>query len=427
MEKIIYRTDRPVPRTIKIGIIGAGVTGLSVARKLSPHFATEILEAKNECGGIARTRTIDGIAYHTVGGHCFNSKYPEVLNFVFGEVLAEKHWKKVTRQSAIRFHNHEIPYPIEFSIRQIAGFDRDLAIRMTADFLNANDNGIYANLDEWFRKKFGHTLAEEYFIPYNRKIWNRDPAEMSAEWVADKLPIPDRHSFFDGLTGSVKDSMPHAEFYYPLTNNQNTFTDALAEGLNITYDYEVNHIRYEEATGKWKINQEKTFDLLISTMPLDILPHRIEGAPESVRKAASRLKYNRISNILWKSRLTGKTWTYLPENGLPFHRYIHIGSYFTPAAGYTITEAVGTRTDEELVTAGRKDPFLLEPIASHVSDHAYVVFDENYYPAVNLIQNYLQQIGLYSIGRFGEWQYYNMDVCIKRSLEFARQLIAQAE
>ncbi len=102
----------------KIGILGAGVTGLSAARFLQKKgFCVEILESKSVCGGIARTRDVNGVAYHVVGGHCFNSKYPEIMDFVFNEVLPKDQWNLIQRISKIKMLGSEYLYPIEFSVK----------------------------------------------------------------------------------------------------------------------------------------------------------------------------------------------------------------------------------------------------------------------------------------------------------------------
>ena len=74
------------------------------------------------------------------------------------------------------------------------------------------------------------------------------------------------------------------------------------------------------------------------------------------------------------------------------------------------------------MACGRKDPFLVRPLDYHISDHAYVVFDENRESSVSHIQKYLESIGLYSIGRFGQWEYFNMDVCMKQCLNLYENL-----
>jgi protoporphyrinogen oxidase len=216
--------------------------------------------------------------------------------------------------------------------------------------------------------------------------------------------------------------MPHAEFYYPLSNNQNTFIDALANGLNIIPNYTVNSIRRDEKQNQWIINHEKCYDLLISTLPLKELPFLIENTPDSIKSAGEKLKYNKISNVLWKNRLTDKSWTYIPEKDSLFHRYIHIGAYLNPLLPYSISEVIGEHTWDEMKKSGENDSFLLEALDHHISSYAYVVFDENYQKCTTLIKDYLREKQFHSLGRFGEWQYYNMDVCIKKAMELKKTI-----
>lgn len=407
---------------MKIGILGAGVTGLSVARFLKDYFDVEVLERNIVCGGIARTRDVNGIAYHVVGGHCFNSKYPEVLDFVFNKVLPKQEWNEIKRVSKICISGKEYLYPIEFSVKQIYRDNPALGIKIAGDFLSSEDDGTYDNLEEWFFKKFGKTLAELYFIPYNKKIWGMDPQNMSPSWVKEKLPIPDKYSFFEALVSEKVDNMPHAHFYYPKSNNQNTFIEALAEGCSIRYGVNVHSLKLNSKNNRWIVNNAFEYDIIINTLPIDVLPLFIEGVSEKVINASKLLKYNSITNILWKTPRTNKTWTYLPESKYPYHRYIHIGSYHNPSDGYTISECVGNRNYDDLLERTH-DPFLMEPLSYNKSEHAYVVFDANYSKTVPYILEYLSNIGIYSIGRFGEWQYYNMDVCIKRSMELAQLIV----
>lgn len=402
---------------MKIGILGAGVSGLSVGKLLAEKFDVEILERASNYGGIARTRSVDGVSYHVTGGHCFNSKFTEVLDFVFDHVMALDKWHMVERDAIIRFGGHEISYPIEFAIKEIFKFNKALAIDIIRDFFNSNDDSFYPNLDIWFRKKFGDTLSEQYFLPYNTKIWNMHPSKMDPSWVRDKLPIPDAESFVNGLINNAKDLMPHSCFYYPNSNDQNSFLDCLAEKLNITLNFDIEDIDYNPQSKKWIVNGCKHYDLLITTLPLNIFPRKLKFCPQHIIEAASKLAYNKVTTVLWKTRPTKRTWTYLPSSDTIFHRYIHIGSFFSPHSNYTITEAVGSRSYKEMIDCGMLDDFLLEPLDYHVSDHAYVVYNESYFENKSLILNYLSSVGIYSVGRFAEWDYYNMDVCIKQALE----------
>lgn len=406
----------------KIVILGAGVTGLSLGRLLKGKAEVLILERENYPGGIAKTKTINGATYHTVGGHCFNSKYPEVMDFIFS-LLPQSSWHKTQRLSRINFGQYEVNYPVEFSIKEIYDKDPEFAYKATVDFINAFDSERYSNLADWFVQKFGRELCEKYFLPYNTKIWGRNPEDMDYKWVQDKLPIPNKRAFFNALMRPISDSMPHASFYYPNTNNQLSLIDALSKDLNILTSTPVTTIH--KAGEKWIINDEIDADFIVSTIPLNMLPTYIKGIPEYILEQASLLRYNKVSNVFWESHLTNKTWTYQPSPDTIFHRYIHIGSFFKPAQGYTITECVGEHSFEEMVENGQKDPFLIKPLDYNVSEHAYVVFDENRDKAVTEVSNYLDTIGIRSIGRFGRWEYYNMDICILDSMRTADEIIKE--
>ena len=404
-----------------IGVIGGGVSGLAVARLLKQRgMKTQILEKNDYYGGIARTRDVDGSAYHLIGGHCFNSKFPEVLDFVFEEVMSADRWNKIERKADIYFRKQFVKYPIEFSMKEIFQIDPSMAERFVVDFFKSNDYAESRNLKEWFVNSFGKSLAEEYFIPYNEKIWGMPLEEMSPEWVRTKLPMPDKNQFLKGLFSEASDSMPHSTFYYPKSNNQNEFIECLSKGLDIIVNYEVLKIR---ACGDgWMVNDDKYYDHIINTMPLNEILSRLDGVPESVSEAARALRYNRITTMLWKRKPLKSTWTYFPEPSTPFHRHIHIGNFFKPSQDLTITEALGELSYKEMVEAGREIDYLLEPLDYNVSKHAYVVFDKKYAESRERIINFLENIGVYTLGRFGEWEYYNMDVCIKSAIDLSMRV-----
>lgn len=401
----------------KIGIVGAGISGLSLGKMLKENFDIEILEKETTVGGIARTSHVGDITYHKVGGHCFNSHNQKIMDFIFNKILAITKWHKVIRDAKINLNGNFISYPIEFSIKEIAKFDKRLAYNITKDFLGSSNNKDVSNLADWFVTNFGKTLADIYFIPYNNKIWQMNPKKMSYLWVKGKLPIPNKEEFFESLIEEKKDQMPHNTFYYPNSNDQNNLIEALASDLNIKKCFEV--VSIAKNGDKWIINDALEYDFVVSTMPLNLLPKIIKKVPFEIIEEARKLKYNRITNVLWETKPIKFTWSYFPSLDTIFHRHIHIGNFFNPKKNYTITESMGVHSFEEMVLYGKKFDYLLKPLDYHVSDHAYVVYDHNYKFATTKINNYLHEIGLYSIGRFGEWKYYNMDACMESAMKLA--------
>ncbi|MGJ9042741.1 protoporphyrinogen/coproporphyrinogen oxidase [Campylobacter coli] len=408
----------------KIGIIGAGISGMSIARLLKDDFEVEVLEKFNNVGGIARTKDVGGKPYHINGGHCFNSKFDDVLDFVFNTVLDKDKWNYLPRKAEILFKNNWVTYPIEFSIKEIDSFDTSLAFQITKEMFNASyEKG--KNLEEWFINHFGLTLAKEYFIPYNTKIWGIAPKNMDNVWIEDekqmKLPVPTKESFYKSLVGKITDKMSHAAFYYPKTNNQNTFIEAIGEGVDILTNYDVKDITKEN--NQWIVNGEKKYDILINTSPLDLIPQILKNIPIKALSCFNKLKYNKVTNIFWETDGSlDITWGYIPDPSIGFHRISNTGSIVQPKGNFCTTEAIGEIPYERLVEEGQKIPFLKKPLDYNVTEHAYVFFDLNYTKAKTGAISYLDSLGIYSHGRFGEWEYYNMDVCIKRSIDLAKNI-----
>jgi len=93
---------------MKIAILGAGVTGLSLGRMLTDKgINVEIYEAENYIGGLCSTEIVDGYVFDKNGGHVFNSKDPEVLEWAFN-ILPKKNWTFSRRKSKILYRGKMI-------------------------------------------------------------------------------------------------------------------------------------------------------------------------------------------------------------------------------------------------------------------------------------------------------------------------------
>jgi len=58
----------------------------------------------------------------------------------------------------------------------------------------------------------------------------------------------------------------------------------------------------------------------------------------------------------------------------------------------------------------------------HELTYAYVVFDDNYYPATELIRGWLESHGIYPRGRYGYWYYNSMEDSILAGREVAQTI-----
>ena len=65
----------------KIAIIGAGISGMSAAHYLNDNYEVKVFEQESSPGGLIRCRRVNGSLFHTCGGHVFNSKRKDVLEW----------------------------------------------------------------------------------------------------------------------------------------------------------------------------------------------------------------------------------------------------------------------------------------------------------------------------------------------------------
>ena len=185
----------------KIAIIGAGVSGLSVAHLLKDRYEVKVFERDSKPGGLIKCRRVNGSLFHTCGGHVFNSKRQDVLDWFWAKFQREDEFSKTDRNSCVFMDKNgtsllyeRIPYPIEnhmylFDEATQKAFYKDLEEIDKIKGLNAKFTD-YDSFGNFLRWRFGKTLYNLYFEPYNKKVWRRDLTSVPMSWMEGKLPMP---------------------------------------------------------------------------------------------------------------------------------------------------------------------------------------------------------------------------------------------
>lgn len=426
-------------------ILGSGLAGMSTAFFLERPW--RILEKADRVGGLIRTDVLDGFLFDATG-HWLHLRDPEIRR------LVEETWlpgELVTIQRRAAVYSRGVytrfPYqvnthglPPEVVAENLIGFveaqlgEKGRALRERAP----------ANFHEFILRHLGEGFAKHFMVPYNRKLWTVEPAELSAEWCGRFVPKPTLKEVVDGALGLGADSIGYnASFVYPRQGGIERWAKALHASLR---GGEVE-LKVEPTAIDWKARRVSLGDgrtlsyvELVSTIPLPQLVALLKDAPDQVRDAAKKLRATTVTFARVAVRGANRQpwhWVYLPEER--FHTY-RIGSPsaihapLAPAGHasfyveYSHQEPLASQTAERWAV----EDLLAAELIRHPDDvlfasaraipNAYVLYDGAYGAAKQTITTFLAEAGIQIAGRYGSWEYSSMEDAVIAGRTTARAL-----
>ncbi len=171
-------------------IVGAGISGLTVARLLAQGgYQTTILEKRNHIGGNVYDERIDGILVHKYGPHLFHTKMRHVAEFVqqFAAFFPYEHQVLGEIQGTL------VPIPFNFqSIDKL--FPASRAQRLKQVLSGAYPGGESVPVLELRRhpdeevRELAEFVYQNVFYGYTKKQWGKPPQELDAS-VLGRVPV----------------------------------------------------------------------------------------------------------------------------------------------------------------------------------------------------------------------------------------------
>lgn len=408
----------------KIAIIGSGISGLSIGKILKDKgYEVLLFESEKKPGGLIKCTNENGNLFHRVGGHVFNSKIEKVHSWFWGHFNQENEFIKAKRNAQILIDGKYIGYPIENYFYQLP--EKDIKAIIFELVSNNNTSTIkFENFGDFLIQNFGNTLYKLYFEPYNTKIWNFDLKQIPLPWLDGKLPMPNlKEIILNNILKKEDNEMVHSTFFYPKVNGSSFIADRLSQDLDIFYSIPVNEIIYHELG--WLVNGQ-AFDKVIYTGDVRKLENILKNISErlfNALKTVKDLRSNGTSNALCYTDNTDLSWLYLPSSHVKPHRIIYTGN-FSPSNNKdckkTCTvEFSGYFKEDDMRKEIAQLPGNLVPIAFNYEPNSYVIQYPDTREKINFLKTQFEQINFYLLGRFAEWEYYNMDTAINAAMNLA--------
>jgi protoporphyrinogen oxidase len=438
---------------LKTAILGAGVSGLALARTLIesgfPADDLTLFEAQSEPGGLCASKTVNGFTYDVTGGHILYSKDAAAMQWMKDCAGGDAAFVKRDRHTRIRFEDRWVNYPFENGLGDLpkqANFDCLKGYVEAWHRRTVDGSSAPPDFDAWVRWRFGDGIAKHFMDPYNEKVWKRSLDFLTSSWVAGRVPDAPIEDVLRASVGIRTEGYTHqAIFYYPERGGFQAITDGMASSLTerIRLGHRVEHVK--KCGAGWTVDGE-AFDRVVWTLPLNVLPDVVEDVPEGTAEAMRTLEYNSISCFLLaldRPEHPDLSWIYLPhhEQG-PANRVTYMSNYAPSNAPEGQTSFLCEVTVQggapypgpelvDQVIAGMEHAGLVKKDEILFTDRtdtrfAYIVYDHRFEERKRAALAWLDQVGLVPLGRFGSYEYWNSDQCVIAARKLAAELLEGA-
>lgn len=427
---------------MKVAILGAGVTGLSLAHFLERRgHAPEVFEASPAWGGLCASETTGGYVADKAGGHIIYSTDREVLSFVLG-ILGAQGAVESRRETRIFHHGSWVTYPFENGLADLPPDHNFECLKGYVEASYARKTGAAepANFHDWCAWRFGEGISRHFMWPYNEKIWNVDLHRLGTSWVKGRVPDAPIDDVLRSSIGIKTTGYGHqATFWYPRTGGFQTIVDRIRESLRTTNLRLKTPCRaLRRVAGGFEVNGER-FERVVSTIPLQELAKVLDEIPAAVREAFGALSWTSLLTVflaLKHDSVPKLSWVYFPhpENG-PQNRITYLSNYSPgnapPGRSSVMAEVtyVGKPagppeavTREVVLGLERCGILKQEDVAfarTYDNRYAYLLYEQGLEERLGAVRGWLDGIGLPVIGRFGNYNYYNSDRCIRAAMDLA--------
>lgn len=434
-------------------VLGAGVTGLAAGLELGNKSI--ILEKEAEPGGLVRTHRYNNGYWFDRVLHLLHFRDPEIelrIKSLLGNLLTP-----CPPIAWIESQEGVTKYPFQLNL---SGLNTPRRIECIADYAKAyyatRNEAASPNYRTFLENTFGAGMCNEFFFPYNEKLYKYDLALMTSKALKWNLSQP---SVAEVLAGAFHDNKAPAAYnsnaFYPCPKEPNApmrgmqlLSHAVANKVtNLNLRRKIISIKPKEqvviaSNEGGNFEKYRFTKQCLSTLPLPVAIQLCEGAPTEVVEASQRLQHSRVISIAIcvrgsRPKDTG-TWRYYTIPTVPFTRLIFMNEFdpmAAPADGWAVLAEVpwpgrGPLPDFKLLAKNvveciknqyfyTKDSEVLD-VNWWVVDPAYVVFTHETEQISATCSQFLQDYGISTKGRYGSWEYSSMYQNIKDGIEWAR-------
>ena len=410
--------------TVDTLIIGAGITGLSLASFLGTDDYL-IVEKDSEVGGYCKTTIRNGFVWD-YSGHFFHFNNQEIKDYVLENIECDI--KTVRKKSHISYKDMYIDFPFQNNIHQLPTNE---FIECLYDLYHRGNEKVNTFTD-YVVNTLGHSICDKFIIPYNEKLYACDLNKLDYDAMGRFFPKP---TMFEDLLFELRNNNKtesyNDTFIYP-TGGSIEFVKSLYKRVNeknVLLNTKIIGIDLENKIAQTNNGYIK-FNKLVNTIPFDTFM-------ELTGKKVDHLSSNKV--VVFNLGFDLPTdiesnWVYYPGDEI-FYRVGFYNNIFNTDRMSLYVEIGMEKTDEvieeDLLKKILEDLIKVGVITNHtLVDHQMIIMN----PAYVHITKESKEVyndwckknnpnGLFSIGRYGSWTYCSIEDNIIQAKELSIRLV----
>lgn len=435
-------------------IVGAGITGLVVAKELSRKWGKRVLLVEKESfiGGLSATMKRNRLKFD-FGSHRLHSDFPrEAYTYLCDEVNVELMTKP--RNGRLHFRGKSLQYPPKLlEVTQTMSFKECAKATGTFILSTLPSKKSVTNYEEKVVKSIGKTFYNIFYKEYAKKLWGMHPQEISVDAYNRRKTFGDLKSIYRIVTGKTK------SFLYPRTgigeipekihsqveqNEGRVYTGCTLSHMHVK-GKKIEGVTLKHASGT---SETVSISNIISTIPIDTLYkvlHGTDDAKEPLSWRGLKILYIHFDETL---QLENETFYFSSRDYLigrvsnisMYSEYVHDdtkGTLLTVEIPVSPHNSVWDMSDKELLSICLDelqrcgilpDEHRVLDYFSMKHEKTYPIYKkewstlfDSYYNSLNHYEN------LYLIGRNSLFLHCNIDHCITQALELSRHLLSENE
>lgn len=441
-------------------ILGAGVTGLSAAYRLSRsgEYDVHVIDKESVPGGVCKSFT-DGDFILDHGPHKFYTLLDGILDelkSIMGNELLER-----DKSQTLYLRGRYYQFPLKMS-EMILNFPPITSARLVTSFAkqlvrNQISSKVATSYEDFVIERFGRGLYQEVFEPMTRKVYGA-PEMLDRKLGEVRISSP-------GLISVIKQALMPKEdrtlnapvFHYP-RQGYGRIPARLAEiseknGAHFHLGAKLRKVEMQDGKPAFVIFETKSgetirlsTDYVIFTIPITALDKLIVGdLPNSTRRAIQSINYRHsviYYYLLNKRDILPSMWAFFPEKRFRFGRLSEMVKFSPETAPPGKTALMVDFTCEtEDPHWSMSDHDLgetlyrqMEPLKLFTKADVIRSFSKrftNFYPTYSL--GYGENLravreleakykNFYFIGRVGDFNYNNADQCMDMGFRAAEHI-----